>query len=289
MITDLRVYVVITMFMIACIFLMILNFAIIHYSSHKSKSDHKKYEKWLNIIIKQTGKTPIAPAKHEQILLRKLTDTDSFFAYSHALHHLKSEIPKAYAYYIDDKHDVFEKLANIYGQKDYVRRAYYADFVCSFPELTGSSYSPIIDILISYIDTPDTNCLISVLKALCKIGNARGVVNLLQSINDKSFFVHHKLIANELSAFTGNKDVLITLLHGYGRNRGYGHNRGYRHSRGYGHNQGYVYSNSQQWNNNILVSIEEFAAETKASSPSEVSQQKKKRKQKPKKKTKGAR
>jgi len=237
MIFDIRLYIIIGIYMIICISLMIFNFMVVRKTVRQSAAATGISKKWKAIIYKQAVKASggeISMLKHARFLLKKLANTEALIAFSHALHYLKGEFPEAYNDYIYNKYNVFENLANIYNEKTSVERACYADFICDFPEAAGDSHERTVGALISYIDKSNIYCRTNVLRALCSIGSVSGVMNALQVINDKQLFIHTQLLTDELLRFKGNKEDL-------GK---------------------YLWSEAWRWNDNIKVSVIQFIAQS---------------------------
>ena len=233
MFSDLRIYLIIGIFMIACIALMIFNFAIIHYSKRRHTPTAGEIEKWKGVLYKEINTaSDVQPneLKHEKFFLRELSTPGNLVAYAHALQYLKGEFPEAYSDYIQTKHTIFQSLAYIYSRKSRIERTCYADFICTFPQAVGDSHGQLVDTLISYIDDSNIHCRTKVLGALCSIGSVLGVANVLQLIHDRNLFMHDQLLTNELSNFSGDKEILGDFL----------------------------WNESRQWNDNITVSVIQF-------------------------------
>jgi len=212
---DIRIYVAIGLFMIACISLMIFNFVVIRYSRARHTPSARKVEKWLTILYTEsiiTGQANSNSPKHDKFLLRKLPKTRNLITYSLALQTLKTNYPKAHTEYVKNRYEVFHNLAYIYRRKSRVERTCYADFISNFPELIGNSYGQLADSFISYINDSGIHCRTKVISALCSIGSVQGVFNVLQVINDKSLFMHSHLLTIVLSKFKGDKDELASHL-----------------------------------------------------------------------------
>ncbi|MCL2530581.1 MAG: hypothetical protein FWE40_00290 [Oscillospiraceae bacterium] len=208
---DLRIYLIVGSFMFACIALMVFNFVIMRVSREKSASSADKSNTWQHILATQAlaepGKAPCL-RKHDKLLLKKLGDAQNLVAYGHALQKLKDEHGDEYLIYMRDRHHMFYLLAQQYFRKASVDRACFADFVCDFPQVTDGAYETLVSTLVACINDPSVHCRTNALRALCSVGNVRGVVNALQTINDRSLFVHHQLLTNELLSFSGNKEDL---------------------------------------------------------------------------------
>jgi len=219
--------------MISCIALMLFNFAMIHYSKSKNTPSTSEINKWKLVLYRQVIKSPgVQPnqLKHAKFLLRKLSKPENLVAYAQALQCLKSEFPEAYSDYIQKEHTVFQRLAYMYSKKPRIERTCYADFIGTFPLVAGDTPGQLVDTLISYIDDSNIHCRTKVLGALCSIGSVHGVANVLQLIHDRGLFMHHQLLTNELSNFSGDKEILGE----------------------------YLWRESRQWNDNITVSVIQF-------------------------------
>jgi len=232
MFNDMRIYVIVGMFMTAGIALMLFNYIIIRYSKGQNSSVAGRTKKWKKILYRQTG---IAGGKkqsnfkHEKLLEKHLSNIENLVAYSNALQYIKSEFPVVYSGYIGSVYTVFHNLAIVYGRKPSIERACFADFVCNFPEVSaqGDTFSPLTEALISFADDPNIHCRTNALRALCGIGNAQAVANALQVINDKQMFIHSQTLTVELSNFKGNREALAD----------------------------YLWNKSENWNDNIKVAV----------------------------------
>jgi len=229
---DLRIYIIVGIFIIICIALMIFNFVIIYYGLGNAPLTGK-VNKWRAILYRQAmiipGKKPTM-LKHQKLLLKKLSNADNLAAYSHALQYIKHEFPEAYNEYIHNCYTTFGKLADIYSRKPLIELTCYTYFICHFPQVVGHTYGTLVDTLISFIDGSSVYCRANILCALCSIGNAQSVVNALQVVSDKSLFMHNQLLTNRLAHFTGDKEIL----------------------------EEYLWRTGQHWNDNILVSVIQF-------------------------------
>ena len=212
MVSDLRIYIAIGLFMIICASLLIFNLAIIHYT--KSKNDHtsKRVEKWKELLYKQSdinSENKIDPAKHEKYLRKSLSNPENLLAFSAALQYIKSEFPLNYIHYIKSIYPAFQQLANKYGRMPSVERAFFADFICNFPQLArGGMYDHLLDTLISYINGSEIHCRLNVLRALNSIGSTQGVERALRIIENESLFMHEQL----LGEFTVSDSVEIEAI-----------------------------------------------------------------------------
>ncbi|MCL2865384.1 MAG: HEAT repeat domain-containing protein [Lachnospiraceae bacterium] len=233
MVSDLRVYVLIGLFIMVCISLMIFNFVIIRYSRGKNTVSKGKVKRWKAVLRNQTTMihgVEASVSKHEKLLLKKLPNAENLLVYSQALQYLKNDFPEAYDDYVHKRHATFQKLARIYSRKPRIERTCYADFVYTFPQVAGDTYGQLVEILISYMDDSSIYCRANVLSALCSIGSVQGVVNALRIMNEQSLFMHKNLLTRELLRFKGDKEVLAR----------------------------YLWNERRQWHDNILVPVIQF-------------------------------
>ncbi|MCL2194823.1 MAG: hypothetical protein FWB76_02610 [Oscillospiraceae bacterium] len=213
---DARVFLVVGLFMFACVAMMVFNFIIIRRIREKNTFSAGRHKTWWHILAWQaltaTDKKPPCPRKHNKFLLKKLGDAEQLVAYGHALKQLKDEHPSAYLEYMQHRHEVFHQLGQAYARKACVERACFADFVCEFPQVTDGVYETLVSTLVRYINDENVHCRTNALRALSSVGNVQGVANALLLINDKTLFVHHQLLTDALLNFSGNKEALSEQL-----------------------------------------------------------------------------
>jgi len=234
MIFDIRIYMLVGIFMTLCISLMFFNFVIIRYSRKRNTLSSDMVEKWKNILFEQTIRATdkkINESKHDRLLSKKLSATIELDAYAHALQYLRKEYEEHYFDYMKKRNVVFQKLANTYSRKSNLKRTFFADFISNFPQAASGIYQKlVVGSLTSYIHKSTVHCRTTVMHALCSIGNIQGVITALQVINNESLFVHDQLLANMLSRFRGDKEILMNEL----------------------------WNDDRRWNDNILVAIIQF-------------------------------
>jgi len=233
MLFDFRVYIIIGVFITVGIALMLFNFIFIYYGQEQTTPFKRKIKRWRNVLYKQMNlvySKKSVKNRHYKLLLEKLRNPSELVAYSKALIYFKLEFLSAYIGYIHNEYDTFLKLAHIYSKKQNIEKACFADFICNFPEATAGSSKQIVAVLTSYIEGSSLHCRANVLRAICSMGDAPGVVNVLRAVSEKSLFIHNHLLTNILSNFSGSKE-------GLGRR---------------------LWNEGQDWDNNIKVSVIQF-------------------------------
>jgi len=213
----------IVMYLIGCFSLMIYNAVVIYRKKSSSKAMSNDTNKWIKTMNQQftkENKIRASDPKYEKHMIKSLKRVEKLIAFSNALNYFKLEYgTDLYNQYIRTlvQSKVFNTLAVIYRRKKNEERAYFAYFISQHPHLakdTKGICADIISTMVSYIEDSDIYCRSNVLKVLCSVGDVYGVVNTLQLFNDKDVFIHHKLLAEDLFNFTGDKEVLSLYLWG---------------------------------------------------------------------------
>jgi len=221
MINDIRIHLAIIMYMGGCLSLMIYNAIVIFHKRSIRRAMLYNTDKWIKTIHQQlTDNIGTFTKKHEKHLVKSLSYVENLIAFSNALNYLKLEYGNNfYNEYMDMlvQRKIFLILAVAYKKKKNEERAYFAYFVAQHPLVaknTGGICTHTIDTMVSYIESSDIYCRVNVLKALCTIGDIHGIINILQFFSDKFYFIHHKLLAEDLFSFAGDKEVLALYLWG---------------------------------------------------------------------------
>jgi len=238
------------MYMFGCFSIMIFNAVIIYRKKVDSKAMKKNTARWVKIIQQcsvpqldvvalpkicnassiyrqdlqhlmrngsRTDNISIINKKNKKHLLKSLKNVAKLIAFSNALNHVRRENSDGYDRYMDMlmESEVFRTLALVYKKKKSEERAYFAYFVYQHPSVAKNAEGickNIIDTMITFMVASNIYCRVNVFKALCRVGDANGIMNALQFFSDKSVFVHHKLLAEDLYDFAGDKDALAIQL-----------------------------------------------------------------------------
>jgi len=178
---------------------------------------------WIKAINQQhnvDSDTTTFDPKHEKLLIKDLKHVEKLIAFSNALNYFKVRQSSEFCdKYMDMlmRSEIFHTLAVMYKQKKNEEQAYFAYFISQYPQVlknTEGVHASTIDTMVSYIEASDIYCRANVLKALCRLGDINGIINVLQFFSDKYKFIHHKLLAEDLFSFEGDKEVLALYLWG---------------------------------------------------------------------------
>jgi len=223
MVNDIRIIMAIVMYLVGCFSLMVYNAIVILRKYSSSKAMLNDTNKWISDIhweLTYENDLTNLSKKHEKRLLKKLKRVERLIAFSNALSHFRNEDwIDLHDEYIDllMKSKIFHTLTIVYSEKKNEERAYFAYFISQYPQLaknTEGVCTEIVNMMVAYIDNSDIYCRANVLKALCRIGYIPGIVNILQFFSANNHFMHHRLLAEDLFNFAGDKEVLALYLWG---------------------------------------------------------------------------
>jgi len=213
MVNDIRVHMAILMYLTGCISLMAYNAVVIFHKKNSSQKMLKNTNKWIKSISQKSF-----GSKYKKHLIKNLKHVEKLIAFSNALNYFKrKQSDESYSKYMNMlvQSEIFRTLAIAYRHKKNEERAYFAYFISQYPQLAKNTEGICIDTIntiVSYIETSDIYCRSNVLKALCRVGDMHGIANVLQSFSDNLNFIHHRLLAEDLFSFAGNKEVLALYL-----------------------------------------------------------------------------
>jgi len=205
--------------MFGCFSIMIYNVFVIYRKKRRSKTMKKNTTRWINGICQlfDANDATISP-KNRRHLIRTLTHVEELIAFSHALCFVNLEYSKdIYKKYMSMlvERKVFLSLTHVYKKKKNEEQAYFAHFISQHPSVAKNKEGickNTIDTMVSFTVNSDIYCRVNVLKALCRLGDMQGIVSVLQFYSDKPTFIHHKLLAEDLYGFAGDKEGLALEL-----------------------------------------------------------------------------
>jgi len=207
------------MYMFGCFSIMIYNAFVIYRKKSRSKAMKKNTAGWIKSVCQQiTANDAAICPRHKKHLIKNLAHVEELIAFSHALNffnlgYSKDFYNKYMSILVESK--IFQSLALAYKKKKNEEQAYFAHFVSQHPSVAKNAEGickNTTDSIVSFTVNSDIYCRVNVLKALCKLGDMHGIISVLQFYSDKPAFIHHKLLAEDLYGFAGDKEVLALTL-----------------------------------------------------------------------------
>ena len=202
-------------YLFICAALMVFNLFYIFRSKARKEKQHSRVDGWRREIAAQFAALEAGGAvaeEHKKRLARRLRDTNALVPYCGALEEAQAARPQTYARYMESIHAQMLDLASEYSRRQSMERAYFADVIARFPPYTDGKHHPLMEILTAYMENSTVYCRENVLRALSSLGNAQAVETALQVLNDGGYFHHHKLLADRLTDFTGDREALAARL-----------------------------------------------------------------------------
>jgi len=201
---------------------MIYNAIIIYRKKRQRNTMARRTESWMTSINKEILTREVIETLslvHEREIVQRLNRVEDLIAYMNALNHFKQDHKQAHFFnnYMNMlvKSNVFFTLSIDYLEKRNEEKAYFAYFISQYPQAAQTESgvcTNTTNTIVSYINDSDIYCRTNVLKALCKVGDMYGIVNVLQFYSDSNSYVHHKLLAEDLFNFAGDREVLALFL-----------------------------------------------------------------------------
>lgn len=202
-------------YLFICVALLVFNLFYIFRAKGRKKQQKVRAKEWQREIEAQLGLLARGSAveeTHRKRMLRVLRSTNGLISYSSALEAVQRTQPVLLAQYLRESYAVLQELAVVYGRKQSMERAYFADVIARFRPCSGEEFRPLMEILLSYLADSTVYCRENVLHALCALGNGQAVETALQILNDNEWFHHQKLLSDGLTAFSGDREALAARL-----------------------------------------------------------------------------
>lgn len=223
---------VIYSYLFICIILLLYNILYIFYSNRGEKKYKESVMEWQKLIVRQITRLSegkLVEQNHKKVMEKQLINVNQLISYVRALDTLR-EHAEELEEYLRQNYIVIQSLAYHYSKKESMERAYFAFFISQNVPKDGKEYSPLMEILLSYLENSTIYCRENVLNALYALGNSQAVENALQIINDRKWFHHQKLLSDGLITFSGDREELAERL----------------------------WSHLKKWDDNLMISIVQF-------------------------------
>jgi len=208
---------VIYSYLFVCFMLLIYNLIYISNSKRGKKNQDRNVRAWKKEVKRQLHKLTEGESveeSHKAKLKKQLANTNHLISYVRALDNLREKGVKLEKY-LRENYVVIQGLAYQYAKKESMDKAFFAYFIFKNPPQNGKEYTPLMEILISFMNNSTVYCRENVLNALYSLGNCQGVENAFQIINENQWFHHRKLLSDGLMTFNGDKDELAERLWTY--------------------------------------------------------------------------
>lgn len=218
-----------------CAALLLYNLCYIVTARIRKRVRRSEKQDWTMEIEKQIKcleKNASIEAAHIDKMKKNLKNPGRLIAYCNALETLEKTYLTIIREYVGACYESIQYLALQYKQKDSMYRAYFAYMIAKYQPESPYGFTPLMEILITFLDNSTVYCRENVLNAFYSLGNCQAIENILQIFNDSQWFHHQKLLSDGLLTFRGDKEKLAAGLWGH----------------------------LKDWDRNLMVSVVQFIA-----------------------------
>ncbi len=198
---------VIYFYMFICVALLVFNLLYICRADHVKRRQQRKSQRWEAYLdgVKKGGK----PAWSRRKLFRMLRNSQELMAlYAAAEGRDQAEIEAVFR----QNRSLFVELAQDYGKKAPMERAFFAYVIAAFYPAVGDKQDPLLEILLRYLDDSTVYCRENVLHALYTLGNMQAVEHAFVLMSQREWYHDPRLLADGLNRFQGEREKLAGRL-----------------------------------------------------------------------------
>lgn len=198
---------VIYFYIMICISLLVFNLFYIVWSRQTKRRRLRRESRWKRGIRFLARKN----SENQKVLIERLKSTEELMAFQEVMGQVAETSPEKVREFFHRNRSVFRMLAEVYGKKSAMERAFFAYVVASFhPPAEEKDILP--EILLSYLEDSTIYCRENVLRALYALGNGRAVERAFDQLNEHGWYHDPRLLSDGLACFTGDKEELAKQL-----------------------------------------------------------------------------
>lgn len=164
-----------------------------------------------NEIAKLSKKKNISE-KHLDLLYEKLKKMSNLLLFEDILTELNRKNASLIKKYCEEISKVFQKLTNIYREKDSTDKAYFTHVLSKFPELMQSDDNSINYAMMHFVFDKSIYCRVNAMRFFYHKGNISQIVNSLKKISKRNLYYSPKLLSDNMLEFSGKPTDLLNAL-----------------------------------------------------------------------------
>ena len=194
-------------YLFICIGLLAFNILYITRAKRMSRRREKRIKEWRHILVLADPGKPLPDS-----LIRRLRRIDNLTAFFNvASEHFTGERADARSFVMGNQ-PFFRTLADVYGRKQAMERAFFAYVVATFYSLAGMTDHSMSELLLSYLPDSTVYCRENILNALYVLGSESAVEHAFDTLNDNRWYHHPKLLSDGMVRFAGDQEALVRRL-----------------------------------------------------------------------------
>ncbi len=186
------------------------------YENHLNKIGKKRKEIYKDLITDQIQIIETGSRKKDQDHLKyfskKLKNINNLLIFQDILNELKEENPRGIKKYLVRYSEFFQTLMMHYDKKETIYKAFYASFLTKNYPFDRCRNKYIDEKMILYSNDPSIYCRENAMLYLYQRASGPLIIRALKLMSQRNLYYNHKLLANDLLKFKGNKERFERLL-----------------------------------------------------------------------------
>lgn len=200
---------VIYFYIFICIVLLVFNLLYIFRSSSVKRRQQRRIKNWSKYLDSFEEGTPVWDSDE---LLRRMKNIQELMAFHAAIEVKNQALPVAATVFFRMNHSTILELAKQYGKKPAMEQAFFAYVIAAFYPPVGDQRTPLLEILLSYLDNSTVYSRENVLGALYALGNIQAVEHAFILMSQRGWYHDSRLLSDGLNRFQGEKETLANRL-----------------------------------------------------------------------------
>ncbi len=197
-------------YLFICIGLLAFNILYITRARRQARRREKRIKEWRHILVLSDPGRPLPES-----LIRRLKRINNLTAFFNvANEHFSEEKADAHSF-VTGNQPFFRTLAEAYGRKPAMERAFFAYMVATFYSYAGIRDHSMSELLLNYFPDSTVYSRENILNALYVLGSESAVEHAFSILNEQHWYHHPKLLSDGMVRFTGDQEALVRRLWAY--------------------------------------------------------------------------
>lgn len=201
---------VIYFYIFVCVVLLLFNALYIFRSESSERKQRRRSRHWENYLA---GFTERETSMYDSDkLFRQLRKIRELIAFREAMECQDQKQPGTAVAFCQKYPGLFLKLADAYGKRGAVEKAFFAYVIADFYPAIGDQHNQLLEHLLRYLEDSTVFSRENVLNALYALGNTQAVEHGFVLMSQKGWYHDLRLLSDGLNQFQGDKTMLANRL-----------------------------------------------------------------------------
>ena len=213
--SDLRIDIVLIIYIIICVLMILFNTAFLIYLRYKDYIFRNKRKRLENIIksqINRISKNEVIDPKIQEFLFKKLISIRYLKSFHEIIKNESKKNETDTFRYLKKCKPIFEYLLVEFSTKENAKKAYLAFLISEFKLCDNLHYDFIVSSMISYTMNKSIYVRQNALNALYMSNNSEAILSAIMRMQELKISHSNKLISDGLLLFNGDRAELASLL-----------------------------------------------------------------------------